>query len=195
MINFRVKTFVIISVIVLIILAAAMAVLVLMKQKPVTTEPETTAPIDVIDQNNFPLTVGEEPTVIPNGAVSKPLSSEDILKNAAKQTAKIFIERYGSYSTDAQGQNIKEVENLVTEDLYKEISPRIGNSASDIFIGVTTRALTLVLSEYADNQAMVEINARRETTKGDVTEVKNQKVKVWLASINNGWLVEKFEWQ
>jgi hypothetical protein len=110
--------------------------------------------------------------------------------------AKIFIERYGSYSTDNPGQNLKDLESLCTPDLWKVLENRIANMKSGAeFIGVITRAFSASLTSFENNKATVAIIAAREENQNGIIKNYNQEAEIFLLKINDSWLVDNVKWK
>lgn len=196
MITLRTRIFIIASVILLLVLAVSIAFIVAGKKKAPageSTEPTTTPQVD---ETNFPAELtAPSATLIPNGTAVRPLTSEDVLKNAAKQLSKIFIERYGTFSSENGGENIRECEPLVTPGLWTEIEKRIGvKPANGEFTAATSKAVAVDLAEYGDGRAKAELGVMRTVTKGTIIEEKPAHANVWMVKSGDGWLVERFEW-
>lgn len=196
MMTLRARIFAIASVAVLIILAVGIVMIMVSKKKSPAGDGATQPSATTADQTDLPAAItAPPPTQVPNGVSVKPLSSEDVLKNAAKQTARIFIERYGTYSSDNSGENIRACESLVTKELWAEISKRIGvKSANGEFTGATTKVIAVDLTEYNASRAKVEFGVIRTVSKGDNTTEQPAHANTWLVKSGDGWLVEKFEW-
>ncbi|MCX6781646.1 MAG: hypothetical protein NTW66_00775 [Candidatus Magasanikbacteria bacterium] len=196
MTTLRSRLFIFISLIVLIILGISVGIIVFVRQKaaPPVEQPPAEDQTGQIDSTNFPVQITPPPVVVPTGIPVKPLTTEEALKNGAKQMAKIFTERYGTYSSDSDFANIREVETLVTMSYWSELEKKIGTGKPAVFLGVTTNAVASDVVEYASGKAMVEVSAQRITTKGSSTTQTNEKAKVWLVETKGIWLVDKFEW-
>jgi hypothetical protein len=194
MITLRSRIFIMASVVLLIILAISVFLVVAGKKKAAAPPEGTPTTSAAIDEQNFPAQITTEPTAVPAGTPVKPPTSEEVMKNTAKQMAKIFIERYGTYSTDNNGDNIREVETLVTKALWADISPRIGVKPVGEFMGVTTKVVAVDVVEFSAGAAKVELNTQRTTTKGNLTETTTARADVWLIRSGENWLVTKFEW-
>lgn len=197
MMTLRARLFLVATVVILVILSISIFLIVMSKKKtaPVTeTTPTTTD--NIIDTTNFPAQLTQPAaTTVPAGVTVKPPTSEEVQKNAAQQMAKIFIERYGSYSTDNDYQNIREVETLVTPNLWATLSKKIGAPINGgEFYGVTTKAITTSIVDWAKTSAAVEINTMRTENKNGNILTSNQKVKVTVLQSGDQWVVDKFEW-
>lgn len=196
MTTLRSRIFIIISLIVLIILAISIALVVMSKKKQaaavVDTTPTTTAA--QIDSTNFSAQITTPATVVPAGTAVKQPTTEETMKNAAKQLARIFVERYGSYSSDAAGDNIRSIEPLVTKDLWAVLSQRLNVKYNGDFIGVTTKVIAVNVTEFSSTKAIVEMNSQRSTTKGTTTTDSTQASTVKLIKSGDNWLVDDIKW-
>ncbi|TAN33531.1 hypothetical protein EPN28_01825 [Patescibacteria group bacterium] len=127
--------------------------------------------------------------------VKKPTSLE-AQKNGVRQIAKIFVERYGTYSTDNNYDNIRELENLVTDVLWQKISAPLKNTKPAVeFLGVTTKVIASSLSDWDGASAGVALQATRVEEKAGATSSKQVSYKVNLLKIGNEWLVGAVSWQ
>lgn len=198
MTTLRSRIFIITSVVVLLILAISVFLVAISKKKDTAPEiqgPATTT--NMIDQTNFPAQISTPAaTTVPSGVTVKPPTSEEVMKNAALQTAKIFVERYGSYSTDNNYQNIIEVEALVSRDLWSELSKKMseGQAASAEFYGVSTKAVASLIADWQTTKATVEISTIRTENKNGAITTSNQRARVWVEKSGDNWVVDKFEW-
>lgn len=195
MTTLRSRIFIMISVVVLLILGISVGLTVFFKKKaPVVEQTATTTPTNTIDTQNFPAQITTPATKVPEGLPVKQATTEEVQKNVAKQMARIFIERYATFSSDNNGDNIREVESIVTKELWAEISKRLNVASTGIFSGATTKVFAVDVTEFASGQAKVAMMTQRTITKGAATEQKNENVNVWLVKAGDSWLVNKFEW-
>jgi len=193
MITLRARIFIIISLAIFIILAVSIALIVFKKQSGEPSAEETSVNENIIDETNFPTQITTPSTVIPSGATAKTPTTEEMMQNSAKQTAKIFIERYGTYSTDNNSENIYAVQSIVTASLWQDISRHIGAPPSAAFVGVTTKVIAINVVEFAGDKAKVDMSVQRTVTRGSSTEKISEKTSVSLIKTNDIWLVESFE--
>lgn len=193
MLTLRARIFTLVSLVVFTILAISIALIVFKKQSGEPSAEETPVNENIIDETNFPTQIMTPSTVIPPSATVKPLTSEEIMENSAKQTAKIFIERYGTYSTDNNSENIYAVQSIVTMSLWQDISQHIGTPPSAIFVGVTTKVIAINVAEFSGDNAKVDMSVQRTATRGSSTEKTSEKTSVRLVKINDVWLVDSFE--
>src|SRR3989338_2892056 len=118
----RSRIFVVLSFVVFVILAVSILIMALSK-KPSEGQPsggESNRVLNFFSRRNQEN--ASQIGVVPSSTAARPRtrapSAEEVAENAVKQLAKIFIERYGTYSTDNNFDNIREVESLATEDLW-----------------------------------------------------------------------------
>jgi inner membrane protein involved in colicin E2 resistance len=192
-ITLRARIFIIVSLAVFVILAISIALIVLKKKSAEPVDEATPINENIIDENNFPAQITTPPTQIPIGATVKQPTDEEMMKNTAKQTAKIFIERYGTYSTDNDNENIYSVQSIVSPSLWNDISRHIDAVYDGEFVGVTTKVIAIDVVEFSSDKAKVDMSVQRVITKGTTTEKISEKTFVRLVKIQDAWLVDSFE--
>ena len=201
--SLRIRLFIIISLVFLLILS--FSIFLLLKNKKTTgtatNQPSTSEPAKpgakAIDSSNINTALpsnGTSATPIPTGMPVKPLSNEESIKNGVQQLAKIFIERFQSYSTDSHFQNIVEVQSLVTPELWARIQPKNPAASSDSFTGVTTRVITVAISTWADDKADIALTTTREENKKGKIQTTQGSVVVGMVKQGNNWLVDHYTW-
>jgi hypothetical protein len=168
------------------------------KNKPQATNTQTTqnnTPSNVIESNNFDQNNGL--INVPANLITQPrvaASPLEIEQNSVRQLAKIFTERFNTYSTDSGSQNIKEVQNLVSASMWKRITGK-GDTSGGTFMGVTTEALTTSLDSWKPPSATVSLQTRRTIEQNGLTSQKNQTITVTLTKASGSWLVDSYAWQ
>jgi hypothetical protein len=199
--SLRIRIFIIISLGVLLVLGVSFLLLRNRSQKITDNKPTTTSTSDttgftVIDANNFDTLPTTPGSAKPSAqVVPKKFDDLEAVKNGVKQLAKVFIERYGSYSSDNNAQNIKEVQALVTADLWRSIQPSTNPKKPTEFLGVTTKVAYMEMSSWSDTQAEVKFKAIRTQDKNGVISSSQQAATVSLVKQGTSWLVNKFVWQ
>lgn len=196
--SLRARIFIIISI--LVFLTLGITVFLVVRQKNANSPTPKTGGSNsaTTSQNNTQsanqTTVGDQ---VPDGLTVKKPTSVEAEKNGVEQLAKVFIERYGTYSTDNNFQNIKEVSTLVTDSLWSKlkllIEPKAASS-TDGFVGVTTKAISATLSSWSDSKATVDIKVMRTEEKKGVVSTRYQNVSLDLVKTNSLWLVDKVTW-
>jgi len=194
MLSIRTRIFLIFSIFVFIILAISLLLLVAWKNKnaevvePVGTELNTEVSPSIVSPKKLV-------TEIPKGAEVKPLTTEEMEKNAAKQLAKIFVERVATYSTDNAYQNIRDVKNLVTDSLWNELAQEIKDVGVDDgeFIGVTAKVYVSELNEWGGESASFNLKAlKTEKKNGELTNYYDDYF-VEVVKVDGKWLVSNYE--
>ena len=171
--------------------------LLVIKNKNKNTEPQTVAPADNtatqgVGQTGGTTSVGSE---MPEGLPAQVITPLAAQKNGVQQLAKVFVERYGTYSTDNNFQNIKDVETLVTRSLWSKISAPISSkTVSQSFTGVTTKVISMDLTEWSDVKATVELKTSRIEEKNGVVTTRYQTAVVSMVKQNVVWLIDKISW-
>ena len=199
MLSLRTRIFIVTSLVVLFILGVSLILFISSKKK--MAQPEgaaSNANGPVVDQTNF-----DSATIVPSpeapvtaGLKVKPPTTEEAVKNAAKQTAKIFVERYGSYSTDNNYQNIREVESLVTEALWTKISGKLNSPIpTGAFNGLTTLILSGEFNSWDGQSAELTLKTRRQENRAGVLSSAYQDIAVSLVRQGDNWYVNSFQWK
>ena len=193
--SLRARIFIIISIFVIFILGISIFLVVRNKNK--SAEPQTVTPTDsTASQNgvqpNGQILVGDQ---APAGLPAKTATPLEAEKNGAVQLAKVFVERYGTYSSDNNFQNIKEVEALVTPALWSKISaPMNAKTSTASFVGVTTKVISLELTAWSDTAATVELKTTRIEEKNGAVSTRYQNATVEMVKTGGVWLADKLVW-
>src|SRR3989339_553194 len=197
MLPLRTRIFIIISLVVLVVLGISVLVSVLSNREP--SAPTTETPDSVVDLPAGTVLYNGAPVVvspIENGLTPPPaLTTLEAEQNSVRQLARIFTIRYNSYSTDANYQNIREVQSLVTDNLWAQISkPLAGNSVSANFLGVTTNVIGTELLSWGSDVAVVAVKTTSVQDKNGVESNLARSGTVNLVKTDGQWLVDKFAW-
>lgn len=188
----RTRLFIIISILALFILGISVFLLIAGKKSSApASQPSNTGSNGNLPINNT-VPGGVQPTTIPSGTPIRPATSAEIDQNAAKQLAKIFVERFNTYSSDAAYQNIRDVQSLVTNSFWKTLSARLSlpTSSTSAFVGATTEVMVANVSTFKSDAATVAIKTRRTATQNNTVVVTYQNIVVELVKLNGTWLVD-----
>lgn len=202
MMSLRTRLFIIISLVVLLILGVSIFLVVRFGKKATTPVENSQNTLTTSDPSNSSTNYPD--TQVVNTPIATPptnFSPEEIEKNTAKQLAKVFIERYGTYSTDNGSENIKEVKSLVVPEFWQTLSARIqegvvneNQAPSGNFSSMSTQVFNLVLKDWLSNSAVVAMQLVRTEEKDGVRTVKHQNVEINMVKQNGQWLVQNFKW-
>ena len=193
--SLRARIFIIVSILVFLILGISIFLVVSNKNKNTQTQADTTKNNVAVTDGGQPgdqTSVGVKPPVGLPAKIATPLEAQ---KNGVVQLAKVFVERYGTYSTDNDWQNIKDVATFVTLSLWSKISaPMTVKSASQSFVGMTTKVISMDLTYWSDSKATVELKTTRAEEKNGIVTMRYQNATVELIKQNTVWLIDKISW-
>lgn len=114
--------------------------------------------------------------------------------------SKMFTERYGSYSNQANFQNIRDVIPLMSASFGSKTESDLKNKkAPDTFYGVTTRVITVkvVKSDEKAGTATVDLTTQQEEEIGSAqnTSVKYQDIELTFVKESGVWKVDSATWR
>lgn len=194
----RSRILIIVSLVVFLILAISISLVVFSKKKAqeeaVLLDNNQNIENQIIDEMD--VVPGIIPTKIPSGAVVIPQTQEEFLKTACLNLSKVYVERYGSYSTDNPGKNLKDLEVLSTTDLWKILKNRMDNLQVDgNFFSVVTKAIGASFDLYSKEKATVIVMTSKEESKNGEISNYNQEVELILVGSKGSWLVDDIKWK
>ncbi|OGL74003.1 hypothetical protein A3D72_03900 [Candidatus Uhrbacteria bacterium RIFCSPHIGHO2_02_FULL_57_19] len=144
-----------------------------------------------------------------NGAVSAP--SPAVQASEAERTrAEIlrlstqFAERFGSYSSQGNFENITDLEPLQTDSMKAWadqyiVRARASRGENPEYIGVTTRAVSPRITDFSESAgtATVRVSTQREEVSGTsaARRVYYQDIVLDLRRVGGVWLVDAAAWQ
>lgn len=184
------KKTIVIIIIVVIVIGLAVALLLVDKsffapkqEQPVNQEPITG------QENNLP---SPEKGLAP----VEPAVTLTPLEQNLTVIARNFAERYGSFSTDSQFLNLKELKDFSTPKLQSELEAVITNEAAKEFYGVSSRAMKVEILDSSENAATVLVSLQREESRaGQDNFVYYQDLKLSLVKSGENWLIDEVQWQ
>lgn len=184
----RTRIFIVASLIVLVILALSILLLIQAKNKKINPAPVANNPTQTTgDQNQ--VVPGITPTVIPTGMAIKQATPAEVEENAVRKLARVFVERYYSYSSDSNFTNAREVKPLVTNSFWSKISAKLSSTPATSFVAATTEVVSILSSSIKDNSATVDIKARKTSEQSGITSAAYVEYNVSLVKIGDMWLV------
>ncbi len=118
---------------------------------------------------------------------------------AVQVVGKLFAERYGSYSTEADYANLTDVLPLMTDAFAARTRLVIQSSKpASSYYGVTTRAVSTTMDALDDKAgtAKITISTQRQETVGTGTPtVKYQNLVLTMLKVGGDWKVDSATWQ
>ena len=197
MMSLRTRLFVIISLIVLVILA--ISIFLIMRSRDKNIDATTNTPV-AVDSTNFVPQIAApnvlNPDAISPGVTVKKATTLEAEQNAVKQLARVFAERFNTYSSDNIYNNIKDVEGIVTADLWKIISVPLNRTSKPavVFTGSIARVMSMDISEWKPDQATVALKLTISEDKAGTVTTKQREFGVMLVNTSGAWLVDKYTW-
>lgn len=115
----------------------------------------------------------------------------------APMIARLFVERFGSYSSEANRANIDDVLSLATPAFQAELQATKSSSAvAGEYYGVSTRVLSATVTENTETTATINVMTQRAETVGAADEaVRYQDVTVQMEKVNDTWKVRAITWK
>lgn len=157
-------------------------------------------PAPVVAEPAPPVSVVAEPD---GESISEIRREEE--QDARDQTASIqsasktFTERYGSYSTEAEFANLRDVLTLMSASFAAETEAFIdGATSAAEYYGVTTRVISVSVDATDDvaGTATVTVTTQREEAKQDIQNitVRYQDLRLTFVTEDGAWKVSSATW-
>lgn len=160
------------------------------KQKAV----RNTAPVATPSTNSQPATL-----VVPKPTPT--VTPEQKSQASAETVAKVFAERYGSYSSESEAANLEDVLPLATSSLAANLNAQITRlqraTTAEVYYGVSTRVLNVTTTMVSETVITASLLTQREEAKGSIenTSVSYQTLVLTLEKSGDDWLVSEATWQ
>ncbi len=185
----RTRIFILITLVVLVVLGISLLLVVKSSNKPATTPPGNKSSAG-LNQGNV-IIPGSPATVIPPNVVVMPVDSAAVTENTVRQLAKIFVERFNTYSSDNIYQNIRDVQAIAADDYWKKISLPLSHPTLPpaAFVALTTRVIAITSSNVQNTMALVILKAKKSSTNGAVSTESYVDYNVSLVKFGERWLV------
>ncbi|MCH8049694.1 hypothetical protein IH979_03225 [Patescibacteria group bacterium] len=119
---------------------------------------------------------------------------------APQTVIRVFVERFGSYSSESNYENVDDVLQMTTPSLQprlEQLASDARRNSSNIYYGISTRIIAMNEIELTDKAAVFSITTQREESIDSPanTTVRYQDIVVELVKDGLGWLVDDFEWK
>lgn len=168
-------------------------VAVVLRAKKSVQQPVVNNNDGIIDQSNIDtaIKVGIEPTAIPQTAEVKPPTAAQQEDIVVKNLAKVFVERYHTYSSENNYENIRDVQALVTPSFWSKISVPLNSPppAPNSFVSLTTKVVSIISVDVDKSTASVEIKVKKVSVADNKTSTGYGEYTVMLAKVGSSWLV------
>ncbi len=115
-----------------------------------------------------------------------------ILQKQLENRARFFIERYNTYSSDSNQENLysllPQVSDKLEIDIKIQLMPEVDQN--DVFFGIQTKVLSITLSDFINNEkAIFESQVQIEETEGETTKIDYKTVTLEFIYENEEWKV------
>lgn len=182
----RRNTIVILSILLLLIFLWLLSFLI-PKSKPKTEVPASQTSASTPSQTPF---------------TTQQLEQEKVVRTQASgmtTTAKLFAERYGSYSNEANFQNIRDVIPLMSAKFGAATTTALATKKVPIgFYGITTRVITVkvVSQDEKKGTAVIDMSTQRVEENGSAqnTTTKYQDIELSFVKESGVWVVDSAKW-
>lgn len=111
----------------------------------------------------------------------------------AKQVAKIFVERFATYSNQNNNQNIDDVLSMSTPVMARWLETQRKDFVSE-YIGVNTVVVASRVLNGDESKATVEVDVQQENMTNNGVQVQQKTGRVDLVMENNDWKIDGFYW-
>ena len=118
----------------------------------------------------------------------KPEQKKEEISLANK--ARTFIERAGSFSSRSQDQNLREIKEIMSQNLFNNLQEMISQELEknkDSFYGKTTKVISLKMAEKSDIRVHFQSDVQIEETKGEVKDVFYRKAELTFLKQGAEW--------
>ena len=195
--SLRTRIFIIVSLGILFVLGISIVLILKNKAKKTPADQNKVSEVNSgSNSQNGSNVATSQPTQVPEGIPIKKASTLEAEQNGVKQLAKVYVERYGTYSTENEYQNIRDLEELSTESLWKKFSAIIRKPpVSSDYTGVTTKGITDDLSDWSEKNAVVSLRTVRTEEKLNGSSQKYVDYTINLVNIKETWLVDSIVWK
>ncbi len=114
--------------------------------------------------------------------------------------ARTFVERYGSFSSEAGYENIDDIIALGTPAMKEQletIAAEARLSGGSDYYGISTRVISVKTLEQTEATAVLEVETQRTETISSPanTSTRYQKIRLNMEKIDGKWLVNGFQWE
>ncbi len=120
---------------------------------------------------------------------------QDTAQAQTKRFSMDFAARYGTFSTDAPNENLRQLVAIMTGDLKTTTQERLKTTPTYTqFLSVNTRALSAQIISETTVGATVAVKAQRVYRDAGGTRVTYETATLALRRSLTGWVVERAVW-
>jgi len=161
------------------------------------------APVPAVAPTPAITTSKDKTTKTPTTSTKAPVAevATPVGETSAITVARTFVERLGSYSSEADAANIEDIIPMATTSFQKKLESlvkEIRASTSDAYYSVSTLVVTAPKTVSATaTETVLSMTTQRVESKGDPgnTTKKYQSITITLVKSGTTWLVDGYTWK
>lgn len=161
------------------------------------------APVPAVASTPAITTSKDKATKTPTTSTKAPVAevATPVGETSAVTVARTFVERLGSYSSEADAANIEDIMPMATASFQKKLESlvkEIRSSTSDAYYSVSTLVVTAPKTVSATaTDTVLSMTTQRVESKGDPgnTTKKYQSITITLVKSGTTWLVDGYTWK
>ncbi|MFB6226085.1 MAG: hypothetical protein ABEJ02_01925 [Candidatus Paceibacteria bacterium] len=115
-------------------------------------------------------------------------------ETTAKQTARIFVERFASRSSQNENEHLESIYPMVTEEMRSWVEKQTVEQTRE-YSGQTTEVIASNIEEMQEEQATVIVQVQQTKTEENKEETLQKEGRVELLKENGSWKVDGLYWQ
>lgn len=154
-------------------------------------------PIDETKQDNN-IQISETQKKEDFDSVDFETKAEVDIQSQIISTARNFIERYGSWSNQAD-DFYELIAPMITDSMYSQANSYISNNENfkdkDQYYGITTKALNITVLESNNDFARVSCSLQQVENKNNTENIFYKTAEVSLVYQNDKWLANSVLWK
>jgi len=161
------------------------------------------APVPAVASTPAITTSKDKATKSPTTSAKAPVVevATPVGETSAVTVARTFVERLGSYSSEADAANIEDIMPMATASFQKKLESLVKEirlSTSDAYYSVSTLVVTAPKTVSATaTDTVLSMTTQRVESKGDPgnTTKKYQSITITLVKSGTTWLVDGYTWK
>lgn len=121
---------------------------------------------------------------------------------SASTIGRIFVERFGSYSSESNFENVDDVMSLATPSYQAELETLVASyrrqvDEADGYTGISTVVIGVTVISESETDASFLIMTQREEAVGNPgnTTLRYQNAEVSLVKSGDDWLIDDLAWK
>lgn len=201
--NKKLRIAIIIAAIILLVSTIIVVIIALNMQSETqtTTDGDTTNETST-NQNSNSSTTTTTDSQTNNGTTSTANDGSNVVlsneRTSITRAAISFTERYGSYSSDSNFENIEALDSVMTNDMKSQAANVVKKGInSQEYFSISTQAVSVNFVDFVDGStgATVEVFTRRTEQKGlNDPIIFSQTARLQLNKVDNQWKTDDFTW-